>query len=284
MEIQQPSAAQGYMNFAVGTGVQAVAASDPFAFDPAWYLANNPDLQAAGYTVDNVFNHYLQFGTKEGRAGSQAEAAYLQVNPDVAQAIKNGQFKSGLDHYLAFGKKEGRAYMAGTAGEELARALDVLETSKKRAQDDLQKYLDNAGLERQDYLTNWQEQTKRAQEQIGGQAASSGLYFSGGRIKTQQEAQTEAERQKTAYERGYQYSTTGAKTAAERQLEDIRKQAEYGQKDYLTLQQEAQLAQQRYLEDLERQKKAYEQQLAKEREESIKNTYTSDWYNKMYGY
>lgn len=37
-----------------------------------------------------------------------AEALYLQANPDVAAAVKAGTIKSGLDHYAQYGKKEGR--------------------------------------------------------------------------------------------------------------------------------------------------------------------------------
>ena len=33
---------------------------------------------------------------------------YLEANPDVAEAVKRGEFKSGLEHYGMFGRKEGR--------------------------------------------------------------------------------------------------------------------------------------------------------------------------------
>ncbi len=36
------------------------------------------------------------------------EKAYLELNPDVANAIKNGTCKSGFDHYKEYGFKEGR--------------------------------------------------------------------------------------------------------------------------------------------------------------------------------
>ena len=37
------------------------------------------------------------------------EIAYLKINRDVAEAVKTGQFRSGLDHYLQCGQQEGRA-------------------------------------------------------------------------------------------------------------------------------------------------------------------------------
>ena len=36
------------------------------------------------------------------------ESDYLQLNPDVAAAVKAKQFTNGLEHYLQNGKKEGR--------------------------------------------------------------------------------------------------------------------------------------------------------------------------------
>jgi len=37
------------------------------------------------------------------------ETAYLKINRDVVEAVKTGQFHSGIDHYLQCGQQEGRA-------------------------------------------------------------------------------------------------------------------------------------------------------------------------------
>jgi hypothetical protein len=37
------------------------------------------------------------------------EADYLSLYPDVAEAVKAGEFKGGYEHYLLYGKAEGRA-------------------------------------------------------------------------------------------------------------------------------------------------------------------------------
>ena len=112
-------------------------------FDAAWYLANNPDVAAAG--VD-PFKHFQQYGILENRApnagiydaatgrgaapvGSWAYnmnmnspsggllkdfgADYLANNPDVVAAIRNGTFTSAADHYNQFGKNEGRSWGSG---------------------------------------------------------------------------------------------------------------------------------------------------------------------------
>ena len=36
------------------------------------------------------------------------EGEYLDLNPDVAQAVKNGDYTSGIEHYLKYGFNENR--------------------------------------------------------------------------------------------------------------------------------------------------------------------------------
>jgi hypothetical protein len=36
------------------------------------------------------------------------EQAYLLANPDVAEAVKRGNLRSGKDHFTLWGRKEGR--------------------------------------------------------------------------------------------------------------------------------------------------------------------------------
>ena len=71
-------------------------------FDASYYLAQNPDVAAAG--VD-PYQHYITFGWKEGRDPSPYfdTKYYLQQNPDVAAA--------GVDpliHFAEYGWQEGR--------------------------------------------------------------------------------------------------------------------------------------------------------------------------------
>lgn len=75
---------------------------DPL-FDPAFYLARNPDVNAAG--VD-PWVHYLTMGWKEGRDPNALFSTrdYLACNPDVAAAGVNP-----LVHFSAYGWHEGRA-------------------------------------------------------------------------------------------------------------------------------------------------------------------------------
>ena len=71
-------------------------------FDPAWYIAHNPDVAAAG--VDPL-RHYADYGWKEGRDPNAYFSTpwYLNQNPDVAAARVNP-----LQHYADRGWREGR--------------------------------------------------------------------------------------------------------------------------------------------------------------------------------
>jgi GT2 family glycosyltransferase/glycosyltransferase involved in cell wall biosynthesis len=71
-------------------------------FDTEWYLAQNPDVAAAG---TNPLVHYLRHGAAEGRDPNPLFDTdwYLAQNPDVAAAGINP-----LVHYLRHGAAEGR--------------------------------------------------------------------------------------------------------------------------------------------------------------------------------
>lgn len=71
-------------------------------FDPTYYLAQNPDIQAAG--VDPAA-HYLQYGAAEGREPSAqfSGSAYQQLYPDVVLSGINP-----LVHFLRYGQLVGR--------------------------------------------------------------------------------------------------------------------------------------------------------------------------------
>jgi hypothetical protein len=75
-------------------------------FDFVYYLANNPDVAAAG--VD-PFWHFQNIGWTEGRNPNAYfdTASYLAANPDVAAAHVNP-----LVHFLQTGHYEGRSAIA----------------------------------------------------------------------------------------------------------------------------------------------------------------------------
>lgn len=90
-------------------------------FNAAYYLANNPDLVRAGLTVDNVEQHYLQYGAAESvNPGSTRQPNpwfnadfYLRSNPDLIQAGLT--LADALAHYAQYGVYEGRVFSTNPA-------------------------------------------------------------------------------------------------------------------------------------------------------------------------
>ena len=75
--------------------------ASPF-FDEDYYLANNPDVRAAG---SDAAVHFLVLGCREGRDPGPffSTTAYLARNPDVAAGGVNA-----LVHYETHGRSEMR--------------------------------------------------------------------------------------------------------------------------------------------------------------------------------
>lgn len=87
-------------------------------FNAVYYLQQNPDVFAAGYTVETAWDHYAQYGANEAYAIGGATRApnpwfdakyYLNNNPDLIAAGVTPA--TALDHFFAFG---------GTAAEDRA--------------------------------------------------------------------------------------------------------------------------------------------------------------------
>ncbi|MBM3485207.1 MAG: matrixin family metalloprotease [Alphaproteobacteria bacterium] len=80
----------------------SVSPSFAALFNDQFYLAQNPDVAAAGV---NPKAHYLAFGSKEGRDPNRLFDTdyYLARNPDVRNAGVNP-----LEHYASFGFRESR--------------------------------------------------------------------------------------------------------------------------------------------------------------------------------
>ena len=85
-----------------------------YVFSQNWYLKNYPDVAKSEKYKNNPYKHYIDYGIKEGRMPlpevppEYNEGEYLELNPDVAQAVKNGIFTSGIDHYLQYGFNDNR--------------------------------------------------------------------------------------------------------------------------------------------------------------------------------
>lgn len=100
--------------FAGTLNVSAEGVKD--VFDAKYYADTNADLKAIyGYDEKALYNHYITYGIKEGRCGSQTfnVAAYRMAYPDL-QAAFGDNWDAYVNHYFTVGKAEGR--MAGTLG------------------------------------------------------------------------------------------------------------------------------------------------------------------------
>ena len=99
------------------------------SYDEEYYLEKYPDVKRV--VTNNEFSsgllHYIRHGMRESRTISKNkeresrtisknkerhfdEKYYLSKNPDVAAAVKRGEFKSGHEHYLRHGHKEHRKF------------------------------------------------------------------------------------------------------------------------------------------------------------------------------
>ncbi|OKH18982.1 hypothetical protein NIES593_21500 [Hydrococcus rivularis NIES-593] len=99
-------------------------------FDENYYLANNPDVQAAvnAGAFSSERQHFEQYGLAEGRVSVSPyynEQVYLQKYSDVAAAVSAGSFRSGLQHYIQIGEAERRSPGAFDEQAYLALYPDV---------------------------------------------------------------------------------------------------------------------------------------------------------------
>ena len=92
-------------------------------FGESEYLRCNPDVQRAVYNGQfrSGYDHYVQHGRYEVRVTDGRcfafdapnwffEYGYLNCNPDIRNAVANGQFQSGWHHYRLYGRSENRRY------------------------------------------------------------------------------------------------------------------------------------------------------------------------------
>ena len=83
-------------------------------FSKNWYLKNYDDVAKHEKYKNDPYKHYVYYGILEGRKPlppvppEYNEGEYLKLNPDVARAVRNGTFTSGIEHYLKYGFNENR--------------------------------------------------------------------------------------------------------------------------------------------------------------------------------
>ncbi|MFB2893557.1 hypothetical protein ACE1CI_11655 [Aerosakkonemataceae cyanobacterium BLCC-F50] len=83
-------------------------------FDEAFYRASYSDVRTAINTPRSFvsgFEHFSLYGLNERRTQVSPffnEGAYLALYPDVANAVRSGVYRSGVEHFALRGADEGR--------------------------------------------------------------------------------------------------------------------------------------------------------------------------------
>lgn len=104
-----------------------------YVFSQNWYLKKYSDVANSATYKDNPYGHYEKYGKNEGRQplppipSEYNEGAYLELNPDVAEAVKKGSYTSGLHHFLCYGFNEPRKICNDDSVEAIKKRVEELE-------------------------------------------------------------------------------------------------------------------------------------------------------------
>ena len=104
-----------------------------YIFSKNWYLAKYKDVANNATYKENPYKHYIDYGKKEGRQplppipAEYNEGAYLELNPDVAAAVKRGDCISGVHHYLSNGFCENRKISKTESDAAVKKRVEELE-------------------------------------------------------------------------------------------------------------------------------------------------------------
>jgi hypothetical protein len=148
-------------------------AKNPPAFDPKYYLAQNPDVAKAGM---DPWTHYQQYGMKEGRVGAEGATAGVKLNQAVSPTADTSSTPGGW----SYDPKTGRYTPPAAPVTPAAPAPDVTGTAEDPA---FQAWL------KQDELRRWQQSQQNnyaaggpIHKYAAGGITSLGSYSDGGQL------------------------------------------------------------------------------------------------------
>lgn len=112
--------------------VEAAQVSQPkltnLTFDMDYYYNTYPDLQTQiGYDYQGLYNHYIDYGLREGRWGSaEFNGLIYKNNYADLQAVFGDDYKAYCTHYEMYGKTEGRNAVSkiSTAGRKAGQQAE----------------------------------------------------------------------------------------------------------------------------------------------------------------
>ncbi len=104
-----------------------------YIFTKNWYLERCSDITNSTTYKENPYKHYVDYGKKEGRLAlppipeEYNEGAYLELNSDVAAAVKKGSYSSGIDHFPQYGFSESIKICKSASLESIKKRCEELE-------------------------------------------------------------------------------------------------------------------------------------------------------------
>ena len=107
-------------------------------FDAEFYAEQYPDVvKVCGTDKDALYEHYVNYGIREGRNGSEIlnVKLYRELYPDLEEAFGD-DWEAYVEHYLTSGVKEGRA---GCGAFDAVAYADRYEDLKQAYGYDLEK-------------------------------------------------------------------------------------------------------------------------------------------------
>ncbi len=169
-------ALSGCMFFGIGS--EALAASLKDVFDEHYYADSYGDVKEAyGYDREALWNHFRNFGMKEGRNMNMFfDVAKYRAQYADLEAVFGDDWGAYLNHYLTYGAKEGRD--TGTGFDALEYA-DRYADLKEAFGDDVlalwHHYQTYGSAEQRDGRDQWiidaeREAQRRASESAGSAA------------------------------------------------------------------------------------------------------------------
>lgn len=131
---QAGQAALGRLRDLLGLNSPSVATSGYIAqdrFDPNAYLQANPDVAADAHFGQNPYDHYLQYGIKEGRQGYMTQPGDATSSPllrkfNQADLEEDPVYQNGLKFGLDEGTKALERRAASAGGYDSGAALKAL--------------------------------------------------------------------------------------------------------------------------------------------------------------
>lgn len=82
-----------------------------YVFDSKYYADKHKDIKAAfGYDEQELVNHFINYGIKEGRASSPTFNVkyYITAHSDIKAAFGSNNYQAAYNHFLNYGCKEYR--------------------------------------------------------------------------------------------------------------------------------------------------------------------------------